>query len=97
MEYAFTKAPPSMKSFIMSLFLLTNAFGAMLGMLISPFARDPELVWMYSGLAVGCLVAAGVFWKTFNKYNAAEDSVNEMNAQAKEIALLERSVVDGPA
>ncbi len=27
LEYAFTKAPPSMKSFVMSMFLLTTAFG----------------------------------------------------------------------
>lgn len=45
-EYAFTKAPPSMKSFVMALFLLTYAGGAALGIALSPVAKDPELlVW----------------------------------------------------
>lgn len=48
LEYAFTKAPPSMKSFIMSIFLLQNAFGSALGIALSPTAVDPKLLWMYS-------------------------------------------------
>lgn len=44
LEYAYTKAPPSMKSFVMAMFLLTSAFGAALGMAISPVAKDPKLV-----------------------------------------------------
>lgn len=64
LEYAYTKAPANMKSFIMGtcerrdrarasggadaksssgLFLLTNAGGAVLGMLVSPFAVDPNV------------------------------------------------------
>ena len=50
LEYAFTKAPPSMKSFVMSMFLLTNAFGSALGIALSPTAVDPKLLWMYSKL-----------------------------------------------
>lgn len=48
LEYAFTKAPPSMKSFVMSIFLLQNAFGSALGIALAPTAKDPKLVWMYS-------------------------------------------------
>ena len=44
LEYAFTKAPPSMKSFVTAMFLLTSAFGAALGMAISPTAKNPKLV-----------------------------------------------------
>lgn len=76
---AYTKAPQSMKSFIMSLFLLTNAGGALLGMAISPIAKDPNLIWLYTGLAGGSIVAAAVFWILFNHYNDTEDSMNEMD------------------
>lgn len=48
LEYAFTKAPPSMKSFVMSIFQLQIAFGNALGIALSPTAEDPKLVWMYS-------------------------------------------------
>lgn len=44
LEYAYTKAPASMKSFVTSLFLLTTALGAALGMAISPVAKNPKLV-----------------------------------------------------
>jgi POT family proton-dependent oligopeptide transporter len=76
---AYTKAPTSMKSFIMSMFLLTNAFGAALGAAISPFAKDPNLTWMYTGLAGGSLIAGFAFWFLFQKYNAAEDSLNDLD------------------
>lgn len=79
LEYAFTKAPPTMKSFIMSLYLLTNAFGAALGGAISPFAVDPQLLWMYIGLAAACFVAGCSFWALFHKLNESEDAMNELD------------------
>lgn len=36
LEYAYTKAPPSMKSFVQSLYLLTNAFGSALSETLVP-------------------------------------------------------------
>ena len=44
LEYAFTKAPASMKSIVMALFLLTTAGGAALGIALSPVAKDPKLL-----------------------------------------------------
>ncbi|KAI9820420.1 MAG: peptide transporter ptr2 [Thelocarpon impressellum] len=78
LEYAFTKAPPSMKSFVMSMFLLTNAFGSALGIALSPTAKDPKLIWMYTGLAVAAMVAAAVFWLVYRRYNETEDEMNEL-------------------
>ena len=62
LEYAFTKAPASMKSFIMSMFLFTNAFGSILGIGVSAVAEDPKFVWFYTGLAVADIIATAVFW-----------------------------------
>ncbi|QIW95976.1 hypothetical protein AMS68_001494 [Peltaster fructicola] len=78
LEYAFTKAPTTMKSFIMSLYLLTTAFGAALGAALSPTAVDPYLLWMYTGLAAACLTAGILFWICYKRYNATEESMNEM-------------------
>lgn len=80
LEYAFTKAPASMKSFIMSLFLLTSAFGAALGLLLSPTAKDPYLVWMYAVLATTCFIAGTVFWRIFRKYDRHEDGIDGLSA-----------------
>jgi dipeptide/tripeptide permease len=65
LELAYAKAPENMKSFIMSLFLLTSAGGSVLGILIAPLARDPHLQWLYFGLAVIAAVAGVVFYRMF--------------------------------
>jgi dipeptide/tripeptide permease len=65
LEVAYTRAPAAMKSFVMSLFLLTSAGGSLLGVLVSPLARDPFLGWMYIGLGV-VVGGTGVgFWILF--------------------------------
>ena len=62
LEYAFTKAPANMKSFIMSMFLFTNAFGSILGIGVSVVAEDPKFVWFYTGLCLADVVATIAFW-----------------------------------
>lgn len=79
LEYAYTKAPVSMKSFIMSLFLVTNAVGSALGIALAPTAEDPKLVWTYTGLAISCFVAGCVFWFTFKHYNDVEEELNQLD------------------
>lgn len=83
LEYAFTKAPASMKSFIMSLFLLTSAFGSALAIALAPTAVDPDLLWMYTGLAAACLIAGVVFWLLYSRYNASEEAMNELERFAE--------------
>ena len=89
LEYAYTKAPVTMKSFIMSLFLLQNAFGSALGIALSPVSEDPKMVWTYTGLAVSCFIAGWVFWFLFKHYNDREDEWNDLDYEAEENADLE--------
>ncbi|ODV89516.1 hypothetical protein CANCADRAFT_32746 [Tortispora caseinolytica NRRL Y-17796] len=84
LEYAYTKAPDSLKSFVMALYLLTNAVGAALGMAISPVAVNPKILWMYTGLAVAAVVAGIVFWFMFRHLNSKEDAMNHIDAEAEE-------------
>lgn len=85
-EYAYTKAPPRMKSFVQSLFLLTNAFGSALGEAFVPAAFDPAILWMYVGLAIGSFLCGCLIWILFHKYNETEDRMN----------YIEGDVVGGP-
>ena len=62
LEYAFTKAPANMKSFVMSMFLFMNAFGSILGIGVSAVAEDPKFVWFYTGLCVAAVIATILFW-----------------------------------
>lgn len=79
LEYAYTKAPVNMKSFIMSLFLVTNAVGSALGIALSPTAEDPKLTWTYCGLAVATFIAGCAFWFTFKHYNYKEEELNKLD------------------
>lgn len=83
LEYAFTKAPPSMKSFVMSIFLLQSAFGSALGVVLAPIAKDPRLVWLYSGLCIATIIAAGLFWACFKHLNATEESMNSLGTRVE--------------
>ena len=78
LEYAFTKAPASMKSFIMGVFLFTSAGGSVLGIGVSKFARDPGFVWFYSGLCVVDVGATVAFWKLYGYLNDLERGMNAM-------------------
>lgn len=83
LEYAFTKAPPSMKSFVMSIFLLQSAFGSALGVALAPIAKDPRLVWLYSGLSIVTIIAAGLFWICFKHLNAADESMTALEKKVE--------------
>jgi dipeptide/tripeptide permease len=83
LELAYAKAPENMKSFIMSLFLLTSAGGSALGILIAPFAKDPWLHWMYFGLAIAAAGTGFAFWRTFR-------SEGEKHAGAESFEMTDR-------
>ncbi|KAE8143625.1 POT peptide transporter [Aspergillus pseudotamarii] len=78
MEYAYTKAPKSMRSIIMSLFLLAGAFGSSIGVSLSPTSVDPKVLIEYVSLSATMLVAAITFFLCFRKYNRMEESMNKL-------------------
>lgn len=79
LEYAFTKAPPSMKSLVMALFLLQNAFGSAIGIALSPTSKNPNMVIFYSCLAGATVIAGVAFWFCFKKHNATEETMNRID------------------
>ncbi|KAF2103817.1 PTR2-domain-containing protein [Rhizodiscina lignyota] len=78
LEYAYTKAPPSMKSFVQSMYLLTNAFGSAIGEALVPVLVDPKVLWMYVGLAFTSFITGCVVWLLFHKYNKTEEELNAL-------------------
>ena len=84
LEYAYTKAPASMKSFVQSMYLLTNAFGLAIGIALSTVAYDPAILWMYVGLCVTSVVTAIIFFVLFRNLNAREDEMNALSAKEDE-------------
>ncbi|CCF59432.1 hypothetical protein KAFR_0H00230 [Kazachstania africana CBS 2517] len=85
LEYAYSKAPASMKSFIMALFLFMNAFGSAIGCALSPVSKDPDYTWLYCGLAVTAFITGCAFWFCFRHYNDIEDEMNALNYEDEDI------------
>lgn len=81
LEYAYTKAPPSMKSFVQSLYLFTSAIGSALNEALVPATGDPDILWMYTGIAVASVITAGVFYGTFQHYDKQEREMNELDSR----------------
>jgi len=79
LEYAFTKAPESMRSLITAVFLVQTAFGSILGQLLVPLSADPYLVVNYC--VVGLLAAGGGvgFWFSHRELDKREDALNMQN------------------
>lgn len=65
LEYAFTQAPSSMKSVVMSLFLFTSAISSALSFALLPLIVDPKLLWMYAALAIVALITGIIFFLIF--------------------------------
>ncbi|KAK7191771.1 POT family protein [Paraphaeosphaeria sporulosa] len=92
-EYAYTKAPPSMKSFVQSMFLLTNAFGSAISEALNPVLYDPAIQWMYVGIAVASFVAGCLIWVLFHHLNDTEEEMNAMDQDYDADPTLRRASV----
>ncbi|KAK3075689.1 peptide transporter ptr2 [Teratosphaeriaceae sp. CCFEE 6253] len=80
LEYAYTKAPPSMKSFVQSMYLFTTAIGAALSEALVPATGDPAIMWMYTGVACGAVATGILFQYLFRHYDAQEEEMNKLDA-----------------
>ncbi|GIJ84823.1 hypothetical protein Asppvi_003674 [Aspergillus pseudoviridinutans] len=93
MEYAYTKAPRSMRSIVSALFLLTCTIGSTVGITLSPVSVEPKVLVEYASLSVTMFATAIVFFFCFRKYNQTEESMNMIGDTSKE-ELTELSVED---
>ncbi|KAF1832365.1 PTR2-domain-containing protein [Decorospora gaudefroyi] len=95
LEYAYTKAPPSMKSFVQSMFLLTNAFGSAISEALNPLLYDPAIQWMFASLAVASFLCGCLIWIVFHHLNDTEDSMNALDQDYDKDPTMRRSSVSG--
>ncbi|GAA5841611.1 hypothetical protein JCM9279_000706 [Rhodotorula babjevae] len=80
LEYAYTKAPKSMRSMVMSVGLFTTALSAALGEAFLPLSEDPNLVINYAVMAGLAFVGGISFYATFWNLDKEERSLNEIAA-----------------
>jgi POT family proton-dependent oligopeptide transporter len=84
-----------MKSFVQSMYLLTNAFGSAISEALNPVLVDPKIQWMYVGLAVASFIAGCLIWYLFHHYNDTEDEMNALDQDVDKDETLRRSSVHG--
>jgi len=87
MEYAYTKAPRSMKSLVASINLLLCAVGSVLGLAISPTSKTPSVLVQFACLSGIMFAVAVVFYVLFNKYNKEESKMNRVEREADDARL----------
>lgn len=64
-EIAFNNSPENLRAVVTSVFWVTIAVGAAIGIALSPVSQDPYMVWTYGGIAVASFIAGCVFWVCF--------------------------------
>jgi proton-dependent oligopeptide transporter, POT family len=82
LEYAFTKAPNNMRSLVMSINLLMNAFSSAIMQAFVSLSADPLLVWNYGVVAVLAGIAGVAFWLNFRHLDKEEDRLNMLEQSA---------------
>ncbi|KAK4124396.1 oligopeptide transporter [Parathielavia appendiculata] len=75
-EYSYEKAPHGMRSVVQAMVQLSACLGALMGMAISPAARDPFLVAVYGALAGVMGLCAVLFWAVFRRYDRIDDQLS---------------------
>lgn len=80
LEYAFSKAPKSMRSLVMAIFLFMNAIAAAIQQAFTALTEDPNLEWLYGVFAVVAFIAGCGFWISFRSLDAQEDALNQLDS-----------------
>ncbi|EJD07116.1 PTR2-domain-containing protein [Fomitiporia mediterranea MF3/22] len=96
LEYAFTKAPKNMRSFVMGIFLLMSAISSAIGEAFVSLSEDPLLVWNYGAMGVFAFVAGTGFWFSFRRLDAEEEALNAItDAEGINVKSNESNESDG--
>lgn len=88
LEYAYTHAPASMKSIIMSFLLFTSAVGSALNFALLPVTVNPKLLWMYTSLSIVAMVIGIIFYIIFRNENKERDeSIDKTPTEPSELEV----------
>ncbi|KAI9598148.1 hypothetical protein BDF19DRAFT_411488 [Syncephalis fuscata] len=65
LEFAYKRATPELKSIVMSLFLLTNCGGSLIGLILAEWSTDPYFVTIFGIETAAMAVVTAVFYWCF--------------------------------
>ncbi|KAF5981646.1 proton-dependent oligopeptide transporter POT family [Fusarium coicis] len=94
-EYSYSEAPRNMRSLVQAMAQLSSGAGSALGMAFSPLSKDPQTLYLYTGLSVKMITTAPAFWLMFR---ACDDRVfEETNSSDDGSNQASESMVSGPS
>ncbi|KAM4063854.1 POT family protein [Hirsutella rhossiliensis] len=67
LEYAYSRSPASMKTFVSAMNAVPNAVASLLVYALLPLNRDPYLTWNFATIALLAFTTTIVFWWLFRK------------------------------
>lgn len=76
LEYAFTKAPKQMKSFVMAFSQFQTAVAAALNFALVSINVEERFTWLFGSFAVTAVIVGTLFYLTFLKLDRAEAALN---------------------
>jgi POT family proton-dependent oligopeptide transporter len=76
-QYAYTKAPVSMKSLVQSILMATVGLGAALAFALSPAYKDPTNTIMFAAVGGFMFLTTCIFCLLLRKYNEIEDDAKK--------------------
>jgi dipeptide/tripeptide permease len=97
LEYAYKKAPESMKSIVMAAYLFTTCVASILGFALVPVTIDPKLTWMYTGISAVMFVITPIFWflhRHSDDVDVEEDAIGRDHAEKDAYHQHTRAEVD---
>lgn len=68
-EYSYSEAPRDMRSLVQAMAQLSSGAGSALGMAFSPLSKDPQILYLYTGLSVTMITTAPTFWLLFHAHD----------------------------
>lgn len=78
-----------MKGIVSALALFPNAAASLIGIGLSPFSTDPQVLWVYVFSATGCFVTAALFYYFFYHFDK-EDLQLKQSTNAPLMEMKER-------
>lgn len=81
LDFAYTKAPGSMKSLVTSLSLLSCSRGSAVGFALSPTTTYGKVTVEFIVLSGPMALTAAVFCTLFSRYNNKEETMNELERE----------------
>ncbi|KAI8137936.1 POT family-domain-containing protein [Fennellomyces sp. T-0311] len=87
LEFAYKKAPQSMKSIVMALFLFSNCGASILAFALVSVTEDPKLTWMYLGICIAAAICSVLVYFCHRGQDATDvedDAIARDDEQMKE-------------